>query len=253
MKKKISITVDERILRQIDKICDKKEINRSRYIELLLRKDFEDIPVLILTSKGKIGDKFKSLIEFNGKKIIDHQIKYLRRQDFFNINVATDSKLIEDYVKKNHKNVNVLFEEDRLTSSGSIKRWGNQLGKEFLVMHGDILAGIELKQLVAFHKENKSDMTLVLKTMNPYNKYGVAVLEGSTIKKFTEKPATSDSYLCFTGISIITKKALDKIDDGEHYTTQLNKVDYKYGYIFEGFWRRFATEEDLQITNLNQD
>ncbi len=246
MKRKISITVDEQILRQIDKICDRKEINRSRYIELLLRKDFEEIPVLILTSKGKIGDKYKSLIEFNGKKIIDHQIKYVKRHDFYNINIATDSRLVEDYVKRNYKNVNVFFEKDRLTSSGSIKRWGPQLGKEILVMHGDILAGIELKQLVVFHKENKSDMTLVVKTMYPYNKYGVAVLEGSYIKKFSEKPKTSDSNLCYTGITVITKEALDKISDKEHYTTQLNKISHKYGYIFEGFWKRFATEDDLK-------
>ncbi|MBS3113406.1 hypothetical protein J4418_04965 [Candidatus Woesearchaeota archaeon] len=246
MKRKISITVDDQILRQIDKISERKGINRSRYIEILLKKDFEDIPVLILTSKGKIGDLYKSLIEFNGKKLIDHQIKYLKRQDFFNINVATDSEPVKDYVKLNYKTVNVLFEEERLTSSGSIKRWGSQLGKEFLVMHGDVLAGVELKQLVAFHKENKSDMTLVLKTMNPFNKYGVAVLEGSTVKKFTEKPQNSDSHLCFTGISIFTRQALDKIDETEHYTTQLNKIDYKHGYIFEGFWKRFETEEDIK-------
>ncbi len=249
MKKKISITVDEQILRQIDKIADKRGINRSKYIELLLRKDFEELPVLILAAAGKINSVDKSLIDYNGKKLIEHQIKYLKHQDFYNIHVATDSRLVEDYIRRSFKNVNVFYEKDLLGSGGAIKCWGQKLGKEFLVMHGDVLAGIELSRLVEFHKENKSSVTLVLKSMNPYNKYGVVKLEGSRVTDFTEKPEKSTSYLCFTGIAIFTKTAIDRLEPKGHYQFQLNQIPHKYGYVFEGFWKAFETEKDLVLEN----
>jgi len=246
MKQKISITLDNNLLRQIDKVCENRQMHRSRYIEILLKKDFEEIPVLILTSKGKLNGKPKSLIDYNGKKIIDHQLKYLRRHDFYNINVATDSRLVEDYIKRQYKNVNVLYEKDRLTSSGSIKKWGKELGKQFLVMHGDIIAGIDLKKLVSFHQDNKSSVTLVLKSMYPYNKYGVAVLEGSRVYSFSEKPEKSKTYLCYIGISIFNQAVLDVLEENQHYTGQLNKIYQKHGYVFEGFWQSFKTLDDLK-------
>jgi NDP-sugar pyrophosphorylase family protein len=250
MKKKISITVDENILRQIDNICDKRGVNRSRYIEILLREDFEELPVLILAGGGKINGIDKSLVEYNGKKLIDHQIRYLKHNDFYNINVATDSKLVEDHIRRNYKNVNVLFEKELLGTGGALKYWGSKLGKEILMLHGDILSGIELKRLIEFHHENKSAATLVLKTMNPYNQYGVARLEGSRIYEFMEKPQKSDSYLCFTGIAVFNKSAFEKLDDKGQYQTQLNKIPHKYGYVFEGFWKAFETEKDLiPLTN----
>jgi len=212
----------------------------------LLKEDFEDMPVLILAGGARINGIDKSLMEYNGKKIIDHQIRYLKHHDFFNINVATDSRLLEDYIKRNHKNVHVLYEKSLLGSGGAIRQWGPRLGKELLIVHCDVLSGIDLKQLVAFHKENKSAASLVLKTMNPYNQYGVARLEGSRISDFMEKPEKSNSYLCYTGISIFTKSAMEKLAETGRYEFQMNNISHKYGYVFEGFWKTFEKPEDFE-------
>ena len=76
MKQKISITLDSNLLRQIDKVCEKRGIHRSRYIELLLREDFEEIPALILAIKSKMKGKDKPLLEFNNKNNCYDLIKY---------------------------------------------------------------------------------------------------------------------------------------------------------------------------------
>jgi len=246
MKTKISITLDERLLSQIDKLAGKIGINRSRYIEKLLKNDFEQIPVLILAGGGKINDIDKPLVEYNGRKIIDHQISYLKRQDFYDVFVATDSRLVEDYVKRKFPRVRVFFEKKLLGTGGALKYWGKRINKPFVLLHGDILVGIDVKQLVEFHRENKSSMTLVLKSMSDNCQYGVAQLEGSKIRSFVHKPKKSSTYLCYIGVGMINPEMLDTLDDTGYYEFQVNKVANKYGYVYEDFWRSFETAADLE-------
>ena len=74
MKKKVSITIDSELLKQIEDISKKQGLNRSKYIEKVIQKQMRQIPVLILTANSKLKGKDKSLSLYNNKMMIDHQI-----------------------------------------------------------------------------------------------------------------------------------------------------------------------------------
>ena len=244
MKKKVSITIDSELLKQIEDIAKKQSLNRSKYIEKVIQKQTRQIPVLVLTANSKLGGKDKSLTLYNNKMLIDHQIAYIKNQGYNDIYVALNSSKLKNYLERNYPEVTVLPEGEKFGSGGSLKHHAERFGRRFIFMYCDILLDIDMNSLVQFHLRNKSSMTLVLKSMKEPSKYGVAVLEGSRISKFEEKPEAAMSHLVYIGLGVIDPEAAAKVKDGK-LEFQLNDIENKFGYIYEGFWKNFEEMGDF--------
>ena len=244
MKKKVSITIDKDLLNQIEEIAKKQGTNRSKYIEKIVMKHSRQIPVLILAAKSKLEGVDKSLLEWNGKKVINHQIDYIKNQGFNDIYVSTDSQKLRSYLEKKQPEVSILFEQEKLGSGGSLKAHAEKLGRKFVYMYCDILFDLNLNKLVNFHLRNKSLLTLVLKSMKNPSKYGVAIMEGSKIDKFEEKPEKAHSHLVYIGVGIMDPEMASKLETGK-FELQLNNLENKYGYIYEKYWRTFDKSGDF--------
>jgi len=245
MKEKISITLDENIVRKIEKLAEKQNINRSKFIENVLMESLERTPVLILAGWSELRKEPKSLLSFNGKRLIVRQIEMLYQWGFRNIYVSASSEDLKEYVEKNFPEVHVLFETQMLGSGGTLKSFAGLVQKRFLFLYCDILFELNLNQLLEFHIQNKSALTLVLKSTKNPSKYGTARMEGNRIIGFEEKPKSSEIYLAYIGIGIAEPEALKHLEDHGKFEIQLDKIPDKTGYIYEGFWRSFEKEKDI--------
>jgi NDP-sugar pyrophosphorylase family protein len=58
----------------------------------------------------------------------------------------------------------------------------------FLLAYGDTFCRLDLSSMYALHKNNSSIATVALATSPDPKKFGVAMVEGSKVKGFSEKP-----------------------------------------------------------------
>jgi len=130
---------------------------------------------------------------------------------------------------------------------------------KFVVYLGD---NVLRKDLVSYTKNflsSNSDALILLCEVDDPSKFGVAQLDGSKIKKITEKPKDSSSNLAVIGIYFLTPKIFGIIDNlkpsrrGELEITDALQmllsngiVDYD---IVTGWWKDTGTPEDIIHAN----
>jgi len=103
------------------------------------------------------------------------------------------------------------YSEDRRDSSGSLNAVANALANgaiprcdELLIYYGDMLTDLDVTGLLAVHRKNKADATLVLG--KGYSlPVGVAEIKGGRVTSFQEKPDLDLSVT--TGMMVIGPKA----------------------------------------------
>ncbi|PIT92411.1 MAG: hypothetical protein COU08_02810 [Candidatus Harrisonbacteria bacterium CG10_big_fil_rev_8_21_14_0_10_42_17] len=101
---------------------------------------------------------------------------------------------------------------------GTIGYWVHELknwtGSEpFFYTNGDELKEIDLTEMKKIHETNEALATLALVEVERPEEYGVAVLEGSIITHFLEKPENPPSNLISGGLYLFDPKVIDHISE----------------------------------------
>jgi NDP-sugar pyrophosphorylase family protein len=112
------------------------------------------------------------------------------------------------------------YEEELLGTAGGVRRMALQIAdikETFIVLSSDALTDINLKRLLAFHREKKALVTIALAKVPEVSQFGVALLdEHGRITGFQEKPkpAEAKSDLVNSGIYIFEPQVLKMIPEG---------------------------------------
>ncbi len=223
MKKKISITINEKTLKDIDNIIDNIYIrNRSQAIELLVKSALGENKAAVILSGGpeediKISDtEYRITGKFNGNTVIEVMLKKLKEEGFKTIyliarkNVVNEVFSIVQNGSKYGVNIEYVEEKDSQGTGDSLKLLRGKLKSSFLVVYGDILfSNLNIEELWNEHLKRKGVATLLLTTTPDPTKKGVVKIEGSKIMEFIQKPAVSDVYLGFSSIFIAQPEILE--------------------------------------------
>lgn len=141
-----------------------------------------------------------------------------------------------------------IIEDKPLGTCGAVKNVEKLLGNEpVVVLNGDILSNINLKQLLDFHKEKKAKVTLTLYSVEDPTAYGLVSLNGDTkVHEFLEKPSFDEitTHWINAGIYILEPQVLKYAPEGQNYSferelfpTLLKKKELIYGFPFSGYWK----------------
>ncbi len=217
------------------------------------------------TRLGKITKNIpKPMIKIGNLTILEHQINCLRQNNIKDIFILTHhfSDIIQKYFG-NGKNFGVKItyfnEAIPLGTAGGLKEIENKLDKDFLVIYGDVMFDMNLKKLIAFHKNKKSICTLTLHPNNhPYDSDLVEINEALMITNFHSKPHPENKYfqnLVNAGLYALSPKILKYIkkgrnaDFGKDIFPEIFKKEKMYGYITAEYLKDMGTPERLkQIT-----
>ena len=156
----------------------------------------------------------KPMLEIGGKPMLEHIILNLKSQGFRKIIISVNylSENIISYFKSG-KNLGVYIEyikeEIPLGTIGSLAYVKNKSKKSVVVINGDTLTNINLKEMLIYHKKNKSHATMAVKVMINSNPYGVVKSKGLLIENFQEKPV--DKIYVNAGIYVISNSLIDKM------------------------------------------
>lgn len=116
--------------------------------------------------------------------------------------------------RMNGMTVNVTCEDRLMGTAGGVKRISDRFEETFIVIMGDALTDVDLREVVAFHKERSALATLALMPVENTSQYGVVELDSeNNIRAFQEKPDPSEaiSTLANTGIYVLEPEALEYI------------------------------------------
>ncbi len=249
-KKRLTITIDPKILNKVDSIIDKKNVlNRSHAIETVLKTHFgSSIDTAIILAGGQKVKK-TPLFKLNDINLLQYQLNQLLKTGIKNVILYTndDTEYYEQWIHEyGMKNMNLIVErEDKpLGTAGALsnlKKFIND--KPVLVIHGDVYSDLDMKDFLDYHLEDSESSTIVLTTVGNPQKYGLVKVRGSEVIEFLEKPKSEkSSNLISAGIYIIDPKIFDYIKPGKFVSMEkdvfpiMAKGKELVSYIHTGVW-----------------
>ena len=194
----------------------------------------------------------KPMVPILNRPIAEHIINLLKRHQITEV-IATLYYLpdvMRDYFQDGSEfgiQMTYAVEEDQpLGTAGCVKNIAELLDDTFLVISGDSITDFDLTAAIAFHKSRNSKATIVLyRVPNPIE-FGVVITdEEMRIKRFLEKPSTSEIFsdTVNTGTYILDPSVLDYLPENTEsdfskdlFPLLLEKGEPMYGYVADGYW-----------------
>jgi len=193
----------------------------------------------------------KPMVPMVSKPVMAHILDHLKRQGITEVVVTLYfmPEVIQAYFGDGSSfgmKIHYAIEETPLGTAGSVKNAQEYLDEPFIIISGDAVTDINLKDVVAFHEERGSEATLTLyRVPNPLE-YGVIITDpDGKITQFLEKPSWGEviSDTVNTGIYVIDPSVLDLIEEGvstdwskDVFPQLLSEGRPLYGYVADGNW-----------------
>ncbi|MEL6460564.1 MAG: mannose-1-phosphate guanyltransferase [Cyanobacteria bacterium J06621_15] len=194
----------------------------------------------------------KPMVPILNRPIAEHIINLLKRHDITEI-IATLHYLpdtMRDYFQDGSDfgvQMTYAVEEDQpLGTAGCVKNIAELLDDTFIVISGDSITDFDLTAAIKYHKEKKSKATLILTRVPNPIEFGVVITdEEGSIKRFLEKPSTSEIFsdTVNTGAYILEPEVLQYLPENQEsdfskelFPLLLEKGEPMYGYIASGYW-----------------
>jgi len=202
----------------------------------------------------------KPLIPLAGHPLIHYVLGMLREcgVEEVVINLHHLGEQIQAYVGDGSRwGIRVFYSLERrlLGTGGGIQKSAPHLaGDTFLVLNADILADLNLCDVLTFHRENHATATLVLRQDPDAERYGVIEVDGvhrvrQILGRLPVAPARR-RRLMFTGVHVLEPAVFSHMAcQGEVfsivdvYVTMLRAGERILGYEMKGFWADLGTPE----------
>ncbi|MBI5207867.1 MAG: NTP transferase domain-containing protein [Candidatus Firestonebacteria bacterium] len=193
----------------------------------------------------------KPMVPVINKPVIEHVINLLKTYDIKDImvNLHHYPESIQEHFGDGSNfgvKLNYSFEEVLMGTAGGVKKVENFFNDTFIVLSGDGISDINIKEAVLFHKSKKSIATLVLKEVDYPLEYGVVILNNEgAITRFLEKPNWGEvfSNTANTGAYIFEPEIFKLIPYGVEYDfgkdlfpKLLTENKPIYGFITSDYW-----------------
>lgn len=136
----------------------------------------------------------KALIPVNGMPVLEYQVIMARDQGFreFIFIIGHLGSKIREYFGSGEKwGVSIEYFEERvpLGTAGALAYLKDKLNDDFFVFYGDTVMDIDMRNMLAFHREHHSDATLLLHPNDhPYDSDLVEIADDCSVVKFLNKP-----------------------------------------------------------------
>lgn len=152
------------------------------------------------------------------------------------------------------------FEEEPAGTAGAVKLLENELEGTFVVASGDVLADVDIGQLIRLHKEKGAVATMALTEVDRPQEFGIVGLDDSgRIIRFKEKPAPEEvfSNLVNAGIYVLERDVLSLIPTAEKFDfsknlfpSLLDAGSPLFGSKLDGLWKDIGMPRDLLEANI---
>lgn len=124
--------------------------------------------------------------------------------------------------------IRYVEEENPLGTAGSLGLLPTVEDRPLLMMNGDVLTKVDIGQLLRFHEENGSDLTMCVREYDFTVPYGVVETSGRHVTAITEKPV--HRFFVNAGIYILSPQVVAEV----RKETKLDMTDLAEKLVGEG-------------------
>lgn len=205
-----------------------------------------------------VKDVPKPMADIAGKPFLEYLLEYLLKNDIKRVIFAVSYKreIIMNYFGNKYKDMSISYsiEDTPLGTGGGIKKALSSCNEQnIFVINGDSFFLANLQDMLSFHRDNNFDITIAVKEMFDFDRYGTVNINEKRIVSFEEKKATKRGYIN-GGIYILRKDILDSIkkDTFSFEKEFLENEDIKKdcgAYISEGYFIDIGVPEDYFKAN----
>jgi D-glycero-alpha-D-manno-heptose 1-phosphate guanylyltransferase len=172
--------------------------------------------------KSAVPDLPKCMADVNGKPFLDYVIQFALDQgvEHFIFSLGYKSEIIIAHLELCWPSLHYEYcvESIPLGTGGGISLAASLVqGEDFFVLNGDTIFLVSLTKLAAIHIAVDSLVTIAVKPMANFDRYGTVVLEENLVTAFQEK-RPCEKGLINGGVYIINKNMLLQQNMPEKYS-----------------------------------
>ena len=194
----------------------------------------------------------KPMIKIGGMPVLLHIMKiysYYKINEFI-ICLGYKGDVIKNFFSNYDStpwNVQLIDTGLDTMTGGRLKRIQKHIDDTFCVTYGDGLSDININNLISFHKEKKSLVTLT--AIHPPERFGVLSLSGDYVSEFHEKHRGESSWIN-GGFFVFEPEVFDYLQDGDMTILErapletLSKEQKLTAFKHNGFWFPMDTLRD---------
>jgi D-glycero-alpha-D-manno-heptose 1-phosphate guanylyltransferase len=200
--------------------------------------------------RSVVNEVPKSMAPINGKPFLEHLLDFLIQKgvESFIFSVGYKSDSIQDHFHTSYQNKSIRYvtEEEPLGTGGAIKKAiAEAKTKQVLVVNGDTLFLTDVQKMYVSHQEKNADVSLALKPMYNFSRYGtVALSDKKEIIQFEEKQ-TREEGLINGGVYIFNQSIFQNFDLPEKFSIE---KDFFEAYASD--LKLFGFEEDAYFLDI---
>ena len=204
----------------------------------------------------------KPLVPILNKPIAQHIIEHLKRAGITDI-VVTLYYLAEEiqnyFGDGSDLGVNLIYsiEDTPLGTAGSVKKAEAFLNDDtFVIVSGDALTDLNIEKAVSYHRQKKSEATLILQSVPNPLEFGVVMTHSDgRIQRFLEKPSWGEVFsdTVNTGMYVLEPSVFNLMEQGKSYDwsqdifPQLLEAQRPlYGYTMEEYWTDVGSHDQYR-------
>ena len=192
---------------------------------------------------GGFGTRLKEIVKeipkpmanINGKPFLEILLTFLKKRGIKKVvlSVGYKQQYIINYFKNDFLGLEVIYskEDEPLKTGGAIKKALKLTKNEnIFILNGDTFFNVALQDMLKKHIAREGDITVALKKMYKFSRYGSVVLNKDKIIKFKEKKYCEEGFIN-GGIYIIKRDILKNERDifsFEEYLSNVQKTIYGY-------------------------
>ena len=200
----------------------------------------------------------KPVVPIVNRPFLYYQLELLKRAGIkeITLSLSYQPNKIADIFGDGDENglkIHYAVEASPLGTAGAYKNAQEHLTQTAVVFNGDILTGINIADVIAYHREKNAAATIVLTPVENPSAYGLVETESDgRVRRFLEKPKPEE-ITCNTinaGIYVLEPHILNYIPAGEKFSFEyqlfpalLANNEPFYAYTMSGYWMDIGTPQ----------
>lgn len=207
-----------------------------------------------------VKDVPKCMAEVAAKPFIEYIFDYLAKYQFDHVilSLGFRSEVVIDWLEEKQRPFDISFvvEQEPLETGGAVKLAFTKVKKDIvMIINGDTFFDICPDDLYAFHEAKHSDLSIALKPMIDFDRYGSVTLNKDyRIIEFREK-RFCEKGLINGGVYLTNKNIFDGLDFPDKFSFEKDVMEAKinqlgiFGSIHDSYFIDIGIPTDFEKAN----
>lgn len=204
--------------------------------------------------KEVVSDVPKPMAKVNGHPFLYYQFNYLLKQGITKVILSTGYKheVIENYFGDFFNGIPIEYsiEETPLGTGGAIRKALDKVHGDYVfILNGDTFFEVSLSDMLKHHISFNADVTLSLKPMKEFERYGSVITNGTRVTGFEEKVFKEKGNIN-GGVYILGSATLQEFEISENFSFETDFLSQNIGslniqaYISDGYFIDIGIPDD---------